>query len=70
MDQELLTLKDVARALSVSPRHVSNLHKNGGIPAPVRLGRSVRWRRDDVIAWLEAQCPARERWEAEKGEPR
>ena len=30
----------------------------------VRLGRSVRWRRDELLAWLEAGCPARDRWEA------
>lgn len=36
----------------------------GKIPAPVRIGRAVRWRRDELNAWLMADCPPRAKWEA------
>ena len=37
---------------------------SGKVPAPVRIGGSVRWRRDELYAWMEADCPPREKWEA------
>lgn len=64
-DKELLTVKDVAAMLSVSQRQVWKLHASGRIPAPVRLGRSVRWAKNGIARWLELQCPTRERFEAE-----
>lgn len=36
----------------------------GKTPAPVRIGRAVRWRRDELLAWVDAGCPARSRWES------
>lgn len=47
-------------------RHLSS----GKIPGPVRIGRSVRWRRDELLDWLAAGCPPRCKWEAmQKGRP-
>ena len=65
-DSTLLTARDVAALLNVSPRHVWKLLSSGKLPDPVRLGRSVRWRADELKAWTDAGCPARDRWEAEK----
>lgn len=64
MVKQLLTVKEVAAALKVSPRQVWKLKTMGRLPWPVRLGRSVRWRADEIEAWIEAGCPTRERWEA------
>ena len=55
--QRLLTVGDVARLLAVSPRTVIRLRAAGRLPEPVRLGRSVRWRRDDLEDWIGAGCP-------------
>ena len=41
----LLTPDEVARILSCSPRTVNRLATSGRMPAPVRLGRLVRWNR-------------------------
>lgn len=62
-----LTAEDVAAVLSVSPRHIWKLNATGAIPAPIRLGRAVRWRADELRAWLAAGCPSREAWEARAG---
>ena len=61
-----LSVADVAELLDVSQRHVWKLNARGGLPAPVRLGRSVRWNRAELVAWLNAGCPARVEWESMK----
>jgi predicted DNA-binding transcriptional regulator AlpA len=39
-------------------------HAAARVPAPVRLGGSTRWRRRELLAWIEAGCPPRKTWEA------
>ena len=60
---ELLTAGDLARRLKVSLRQVRKLHSEALVPAPVMLGRSMRWRGLEVVKWIEAGCPSREAWE-------
>ena len=62
-EQLALTAGDVADLLGVSERHVWKLHATGGLPCPIRLGRCVRWRRRELLAWLDADCPSRDKWE-------
>jgi excisionase family DNA binding protein len=52
----LLDVKSVAVLLGCSPRHVYRLADTAQIPAPVRLGALVRWRRQDLDAWLATGC--------------
>jgi len=61
-DGILLTVNEVATLLNVSPRHVHMLRATQQLPPPVRLGRSVRWRRAELEAWVAAGCPRQERW--------
>ena len=63
-DTLTLASKDAAGLLGISRAHFWKLNGLGKLPAPVRLGRVVRWRRDELIRWLNAGCPCRERWEA------
>jgi excisionase family DNA binding protein len=53
----LLDVRAVAVTLGCSPRHVYRLADGGRMPAPLRLGALVRWRRADLDAWLAAGCP-------------
>ncbi len=62
---ELFTVKDLAARLRISQRQVWKLLSSGRLPQPVRLGRSVRWRCDDINKWVELGCPEREKFEAE-----
>lgn len=48
--------------LGVSRSMVHKLNAAGKLPAPVRLGRCLRWRADEITAWLAAGCPARSVW--------
>ncbi len=59
-----LAARDVARLLGISERHLWSLNASGNCPRPIRMGRSVRWRRDELKAWVAAGCPSRENWEA------
>jgi len=57
---ELLDVHAVAALLGgCSIRHVTRLADAGRMPKPIKLGALVRWRRDELAAWLKAGCPAR-----------
>jgi len=58
-------LTDAKRAVAlcgVSARHWATLHSEGLVPAPVRLGRRVLWRAEELRPWARAGCPPRRRW--------
>lgn len=55
---ELLKVKQVADFLGVSVRQVWNLRTEKLLPQPVRLGRSSRWRRSELLAWIDSGCPS------------
>ena len=52
----LLDVRAVAQLLDCSPRHVYRLADVGKMPAPLKLGALVRWRREDIDAWLAGGC--------------
>lgn len=54
----LLDARAVANLLACAPRTVWRMRDAGKMPRPVRLGSLVRWRRDDIHAWIIAGCPA------------
>jgi excisionase family DNA binding protein len=58
MNPELLTVKAAAAVLGVSTRHLLRLRDMGDVPAPLKIGRSVRWRRAELHAWFNAGCPS------------
>lgn len=59
----LLTGAKAAAMLGISRAHFYRMHKAGRIPQPVRLGGSVRWRVDELRAWIAAGMPSRQRWQ-------
>lgn len=50
---QLLTTADVANVMRVSERHVQELYLSGKLKKVAGLGRSVRFRPADVVAFLE-----------------
>jgi hypothetical protein len=38
-------------------RHAQNMVARGLMPAPVRVGGKVMFRRQEVLDWIEAGCP-------------
>jgi predicted DNA-binding transcriptional regulator AlpA len=65
--EKLLTAKAVGEMLSLSKRQVFRLNCCGKIPAPIRIGGSVRWAESTIAAWLKAGAPDRSTFEAMKG---
>lgn len=59
----LLPAEGVAVLLSVGRAHVWKLLASGRLPEPLKLGRATRWRRDELLAWIEAGAPTRDRWQ-------
>ena len=66
----LLTERQVAECLGVSPRHVRGLRARGRLPAPIKLGAAVRWSLAELRAWVDQGAPERVRWERLKDQSR
>ncbi len=54
----LITAEELAALLGISKRTVWRLKSEGRLPEPVRLARSVRWRYNEVVEWIDNGCPA------------
>lgn len=54
---ELLDVKQVAALVNASPRTVYRLADAGKMPFGLKLNGMRRWRRAELIAWLDAGCP-------------
>ena len=54
-----LTIFDVADWLQVSPHTLRKWRKDGLGPPGVRVGGAIRYRPEEVEAWIEAQQPER-----------
>ena len=52
----LLDVGEVAELLNCSRRHVYRLSDAGRMPPPVKLGALVRWRRAELLSWMEDGC--------------
>ena len=62
----LITAEEAAWLLGISRAHFYKLLSSGRLPAPVNLGRSVRWARAELEAWIATGAPPRVQWEATK----
>ena len=54
MEREIWTVEDVARFLKISKSYAYKLAELGKIPY-VKLGKSLRFDKEDVIRWFEEQ---------------
>lgn len=53
----LIPVESVAELLGISPRSVWRRLSSGEMIEPIKIGKSVRWRRQEVVDWVEAGCP-------------
>lgn len=58
MTSELLTVSEAARWAKVSESFLNKARLTGGGPRFVRLGRSIRYRLEDLEAWASATAAA------------
>ena len=67
--EKLLTAKALGQMLSLSKRQIFRLNSCGKIPAPIRIGGSIRWNLEgDIKPWLTAGATDRKTWEVMKQE--
>ena len=57
----LIDLKELSRLLTRSSESLLRDVKAGRIPRPVRIGKSVRWRRTEIEDWIAAGCASKPR---------
>jgi len=53
-DHILLTTREAARLLKVSTKTLERMRVEGTGPAFYKAGRAVRYRMQDLLAWLES----------------
>jgi prophage regulatory protein len=62
--KRLLTKREAAKLVSMDPATLMRLAKAGKFPQPIKLGDSanchVRFDLDELAAWIEECCAARE----------
>ena len=49
---QLMTEKDVASLICITPRALQNWRLRGGGPEYIKIGRSVRYQRSDVMQFI------------------
>ncbi len=54
---ELFTVKQLASLLQMGESSIWRYRDAGYLPAPLKIGRSVRWRQSDIMDWINAGCP-------------
>lgn len=50
---KVLTRRQVADILCVTPKTISNWSRRGDFPPPIRICGCIRWRESDVLAFLD-----------------
>ncbi len=63
---QLVTVEQVAEMLQIATRSVWRLRDSGKMPSPISLGKCVRWKADEMEAWITDGCPdvRKTRWTA------
>jgi len=64
---QLLSAKQLGAKLNLSKRQIFRLNSCGKIPAPIRIGGSVRWAESMITKWLAVGAPDRKTFEAMQG---
>lgn len=62
--ERLLSVKALSQILSVSKRTCHRLNISAKLPAPIRIGGSIRWRQSDIEQFLKHGFRDRREFEA------
>ena len=61
---QLVNAERLGQLLKLSKRQIFRLRSSGKLPAPIRLGGSIRWMESTIIQWLRAGAPDRKTFDA------
>lgn len=59
----LFSAKEAAAFIGISRSLFYELNAEAKIPAAIRLGKRVLWRKEEMKEWICAGCPNRVEWE-------
>ena len=54
----LITAMQVSQIIGVSKRTVWRMLSAGQLIKPIRIGSNTRWRREELLDWIDAGCPS------------
>ena len=66
MNNDSTSLLDVTQVATMAGLHRATVFKLVSaekFPKPIKLGRSTRWVKDELLAWIAAKCPPLGKWE-------
>lgn len=62
-EQRLLwSASELAVVLGLSRSKIFELISQGSLPASFKLGGARKWRRADILKWIELSCPCMEKF--------
>jgi predicted DNA-binding transcriptional regulator AlpA len=66
IERELLRDHEAAALCGVGRTTWHTKQAKGEAPAPIKAMGKRRWRRAELLAWIEAGCPPRREWDARR----
>lgn len=58
----LLNTGRAAELIGCSTQTLRNWNLYGRVPVPLILGNRLYWKRNEILEWLDADCPNRKEW--------
>ena len=55
MDDQMADMAFITQLTGLTDKWFYKLIKDGDFPAPIKMGRSSRWLKSEVEAWLQAR---------------
>ena len=55
-ESTLVDVKEAARMCSISASMLYKLNVAGVLPTPLKLGKLLRWKRQDILEWIDQGC--------------
>ncbi len=56
-ESAMMDAREAAKLCSFSESMLYKLNRAGKMPPPIRIGALLRWKRSDVVRWIEEGCP-------------
>jgi len=56
LGKELLGAREVAQMLDLCERSIWRMADAGKLPRPLKVGSRTKWRRRDLIQWIDGGC--------------
>jgi predicted DNA-binding transcriptional regulator AlpA len=62
VEREVWNGREAASAIGIAAGRWYELNRDGMVPRSIVIGGALRWRRRELMAWLEAGCPESSAW--------